>query len=187
MKTGIICIETDWLVTKKRNRLNMDTESLLKFLHEVHQIPYIYRCVATKKELQYYLSQFCKDEYRKKYEIMYFSFHGNSYTIHLEGDNEDISLNELIEIGGNAFLNRFVHFSSCRTMFRDESIALEFKRNTKAKLVSGYSKSVNAASAAIHDISLFDTILRYSQKPSIIKRMNETFGALGKELGFKIY
>lgn len=187
MTKGIICIETDWEVTKKNNRRHMDTESLVRFLHETHQVPYIFRCVATKRELQYYLKQFSKEEYKKKYEIMYLSFHGNPYTIHLEGDNEDISLDDLVELGGSVFQNRYVHFSSCKTMFRDENVALQFKNDSKAKLVSGYSKSVNTVTSAIHDISLFDTIIRYSQRPAIIRRMNEVYGGLGKELGFKIY
>ena len=69
MSKGIICIETEWEVTTRVNRRDMDTNSMLRFFHEVHNIPFIYRRVATERELAYYLKEFGKVEYQKKYSL----------------------------------------------------------------------------------------------------------------------
>ena len=171
MKTGIICIETEFELTTKERSRNMDTESLLRFMEEGHQIPYIYRRVATLGELKY------------------FSFHGKTHLIELEGEranNRQLTLEELAEIGGPVFEGRFVHFSSCFTMNGSDSVAIKFKKETGAKLLSGYSKSVDTVRSAIHDICVFDTFLSYMQIPSILNRLEKTYSGLSEELGFKI-
>lgn len=187
MKKGIICIETEWEVTKRDNRRYMDTYSMLRFLHEVHQIPFIYRSVATEGELAYYLKEFGKVEYQKKYSILYFNFHGETHTIQLEGDNKEISLSELAQYGNGVFTDRLVHFSSCKTMLKGENLVNEFKKETGAKLVSGYTKKVDTMLSCIHDLSLFDTFLSYKQVPTIRKRMETVYGGLSQKLGFKIF
>jgi len=187
MRTGIICIETEFkIISKRKDRIDMDTESLLRFMHEGHQIPFIYRRVATKGELEYYLHQFSRPEYMKNYGILYFSFHGSTHSIYLEGDKIELSLSDLAELGGNVFENRLVHFSSCNTMLGSQAVIENFKNETGAKLVSGYSKKVDAIKSAINDICLFDTFIRYKQTPSITNRMETVYGGLSKELGFKI-
>ena len=189
MKTGIICIETEFELTTKERSRNMDTESLLRFMEEGHQIPYIYRRVATLGELKYYLRKFAQVDYMRKYQILYFSFHGKTHLIELEGEranNRQLTLEELAEIGGPVFEGRFVHFSSCFTMNGSDSVAIKFKKETGAKLLSGYSKSVDTVRSAIHDICVFDTFLSYMQIPSILNRLEKTYSGLSEELGFKI-
>ncbi len=105
----------------------------------------------------------------------------------MEGDNKEISLSELTQYGSGVFTDRLVHFSSCNTMLKGENLVNEFKKETGAKLVSGYTKEVNTMRSCIHDLSLFDTFLSYKQVPAIIKRMENVYGGLSKELGFKIY
>ena len=190
MKKGIICLETEWEVTTKRNRRDMDTNSMLRFLHEVHKIPFIYRTVATKEELSYYLKKFNTVESHDKYSILYFSFHGEMHTIQLEGGKRNekaVSLSDLAEIGGSVFRDRLVHFSSCNTMLKSDSMINDFKEETGAKIVSGYTKEVDTMLSCIHDLSLFDTFLSYKQVPAIKRRMETVYNGLSKELGFKIY
>lgn len=187
MAHGIICIETEWQITKRANRLNLNSEPLMKFISEMYGIPYIYRRVATKDEFQYYLHQFSKKEYANKYDIIYLSFHGQTHAIHLEGEKEDLSLDELIEMGGSVFENRFVHLSSCRTLIGSSSTAISFKEKTGAKLLSGYSKSVDGALSAVHDIALFGEYLQRVRLSCIAKNMEKNFGELEKTLGFVLF
>lgn len=187
MAHGIICIETEWQITKRANRLNLNSEPLMRFISEMYGIPYIYRRVATKDELKYYLLQFCKKEYANKYDIIYFSFHGQTHAIHLEGEKEDLSLDDLIEMGASVFENRFVHFSSCRTLIGSSAKALSFKERTGAKLLSGYSRSVEGALAAVHDIALFGEYLQHSRLSTLINNMEKNFGEIEKSLGFILY
>lgn len=36
MKNGIICIETEWLITKSSNRLSLNSEPLMKYISEMY-------------------------------------------------------------------------------------------------------------------------------------------------------
>ena len=123
-------------------------------------------------KLKYLLTRF------NKYDIIYLSFHGQTHAIHLEGEKEDLSLDELIEMGGSVFENRFVHFSSCRTLIGSSSTAISFKEKTGAKLLSGYSKSVDGALSAVHDIALFGEYLQRVRLSCIAKNMEKNFGEL---------
>lgn len=83
-----------------------------------------------------------------KYDIIYFACHGRNHTISFEGENDGIDLMELAAMNKNFFSSKIVHFSSCRTL-TNEKVALEFKKQTGAKLVTGYSSSVDAMRSAI--------------------------------------
>lgn len=41
MAHGIICIETEWQITKKGSRRAINSEPLVKFISEMYGIPYI--------------------------------------------------------------------------------------------------------------------------------------------------
>ena len=186
MAHGIICIETEWQLTKKGNRRNLNSEPLMKFISESNKIKYIYKQVATRGELEYYLKQFRKKEY-SGYDILYFNFHGETHLIQLEGEKEGLTLDELQKIGGNVFEDRFVHFSSCRTLLGSENDIERFKNESKAKIVSGYRKSVDTYLSAVHDIALIGAYIKYSQKPAIFKHMSQLYGELEEKLGFKYF
>ena len=180
---GIICIETEWQITKKRNRLTLNSEHLLHFISEMYNVPYIYRRVATRSELLFYLRQFQKTEYNK-YNVLYFSFHGDTHSIYLEGENKEITLEELAEMGGNVFADRLVHFSSCRTFLGNSQVADMFKHQSNAKYVSGYRKTVPADVSAIHDIALIGTYLNCKRPALAFKKVCNQFKELQSQLGF---
>lgn len=83
--------------------------------------------------------------------------------------------------------NKFVHFSSCRTMLGIENSLEQFKINTGAAYISGYTTSVNGVLSAINDIAYFDRIFRYQKKKALVKSaMDKYYQGLCKKLGFKI-
>lgn len=154
-KHGIICIETEWEHTIKKNRLSLHTKPLLEFIEKAYGCPIIYRRCATYAELEFYLKRFDRSEY-DDYKIFYLSFHGDKQLIQLEGESADdkcLSLDELSEIKPGVFENRILHFSSCQTMKGREGDLLRFKEKTGARIVSGYTKSVDCVLSAINDIA----------------------------------
>lgn len=181
---GIICIETEWQITKKDNCRELNTEPLLKFLEEHYGIPYIYRRTATRGELEYYLKQFHKKKY-DRYSIFYFNFHGWTKEICLES-GERISINELTDLADGLFANRFIHFSSCRTLLGSENILAEIKEKSGAKMITGYTKSVVADLSAIHDIALMQQLITKKQLSSITNTLKKMYGGLEDKLGFRI-
>lgn len=180
---GIICIETEWQITKRGNRRPVNSEPLMEFIGTMYNVPYIYRRVATRGELVYYLEQFKKHEY-DKYDVFYFSFHGGTHSISLEGDKENISLDDLSEMGGTVFQGRYIHFSSCRTFLGSAEVNENFKKQSHAKFVSGYTKSVDDDLSAIHDIALLGIYFRAKNKSTSFKKMDEYFHGLESKLGF---
>lgn len=121
------------------------------------------------------------------YSILYFSFHGNTNAIQLEGEKEDLQLDTLFDIGGNVFENRLVHFSSCRTLLGSQVRAEAFKKNSKAKILSGYTKSVDSSLSAIHDIAFFGEYLIRTKTAAVFNNLEKNFGELENTLGFVYY
>ena len=159
-KNGIICLETEWEHTVERNRRSIHTKPLLDFLEKSSGCEIIYRRVATKNELQYYLRRFNLAKY-DNYSIIYLSFHGDTHSIFLEGEKGDdavLKLSDLASLSDGVFKDRFVHFSSCRTFLGREKDLEEFKTETGAKCISGYTKKVNGILSAINDIAYFEVM-----------------------------
>ncbi|MDE5850283.1 MAG: hypothetical protein K2H38_09095 [Muribaculaceae bacterium] len=189
---NIICLEAEWLYNsgRKGERFNLKTEPLLNWLKEFHQCDVIYRHILHKADLQHYLDYF-KPSRRdfKNHEIVYIACHGNEATIHLEDGY--IDLDTLADMANGCFENRIVHFSSCRTL-ADPEVALRFKARTKARLVSGYTKNVDAMKSAIADMALFNDLMYITTKYGIIcnaerSTFRKTYRSLLEELGFEAY
>ena len=181
---GIICIETEWKITTKAARRTLNTEPLMRYMGEMYNVPCIYRKVATRSELTYYLKQFQKKEY-DRFNVLYFNFHGDKNCICLEGEKEELSLDKLADLGNDVFRDRYVHFSSCRTLLGSDDILFAFKERTGARYISGYTKSVKTDLSAIHDISLLSNFL-FSKRPStVFKKMEKLYKGVEEELGFR--
>lgn len=104
-KNGIICLETEWEHTIERNRRSIHTKPLLDFLEKSSGCEIIYRRVATKNELQYYLKRFNLAKY-DNYSIIYLSFHGDTHSIFLEGEKGDeavLNLSDLAHLSDGVF------------------------------------------------------------------------------------
>lgn len=188
-KYGIICLETEWEHTVEKNRRSIHTSPLLEFLEKSSECEVIYRRVATKNELQYYLRRFNLRKY-DNYSIIYLSFHGNTHSIFLEGEKGDkakLSLSDLAHLSDGIFKDRFVHFSSCRTLLGSEKELENFKEVTGARCISGYTKSVDGILSAINDIAYFERIFNCQTKKGLESAMAKLYSGLNDELGFKIY
>lgn len=83
------------------------------------------------------------------------------------------------------FKNKYVHFSSCRTLLGSDNELQKFVEESGAKFVSGYTKSVDTDYSAIHDIALIEEILNSNRNVPLLKRMYKLYGGLEEKLGFK--
>ncbi len=189
---GIICIETEWEHTVESSQSSLHTKALLEFFEKSYKCDVIYRRVATRQELRYYLKRFSLKPYKEKYSILYFSFHGNTHSIILEGEkNKEMTLDELADMANeanNCFSKRTVHFSSCRTFIGSEKYIEDFKSKTGALFVSGYTTTVDSVLSAIHDIAYFDQIFRHQVKTALTaSAMERYYKGLGDKLGFKMF
>lgn len=186
---NIICFETEWLYNShKGNQFKLETKSLLDCLSNFYNCNIIHRHILLKENLQYYLDYFTKDKRKfSKYDIVYFACHGRSHTISLEGKDDDIDLIELANMNKDFFANKIVHFSSCQTLANNK-VALKFKQQTGAKLVTGYKSSVDAMRSAIADLAYFNELMHIKNVGVILNdtsKFRKTYNTLLEELKFQ--
>lgn len=186
MNKGIICFETGefeaWNTKDMFHAL-----PLLQFLKEAWDVEFIYRQIVTEQELAYYINKIGEQHFKNKYGIVYFSFHGRPESICLKGSKEDITLEKLAEMAtaNDSFEGRDVHFSSCETFDCDEDAIRRFKRETKARSVSGYTKEVDSVSAYINELAYFDQLIRFATPATVRRHMADYTNQLAK-LGFRM-
>ncbi len=189
MAKGIFCLETEWDFSDKKLKDPTGVQPMLDFLKNHHKMDYVYRRVATRAEFQFYIHQLKKASFRK-YEIVYLSFHGKTQRIQLEGEkgtNAELTLQEIGEIVEGAFNDRFIHFGSCRTFLGSKYNLDDFKLTTGAKLISGYTRSINYMHSSIMDIAYFNELNNISLKYNRVEsKLEKYYGGLMSELGFKI-
>ena len=185
---NIICFETEWLYNNnKGNQFNLETKLLLDCLSSFYNCDIVHRHILSRENLQYYMDYFTSDKRKfNKYDIVYFSFHGWSHSLSFEGENGDIDLMELADINKDFFAGKIIHFSSCRTL-GNENVALEFKKQTEARLVTGYKSSVDAMKSAIADLAYFNELMHIRNTGIILNetsKFRKTYKSLLEDLKF---
>ncbi|MDP4201112.1 MAG: hypothetical protein Q8861_00330 [Bacteroidota bacterium] len=183
----IFCLETEWDLTKtKKMRDKTSIQPLLTFLEQTEKIEYVFRNVASRTDLGYYLSHLKYKTYND-FQIVYFAFHGSSKAIDIPFEpNNPLTFDELAEISNGLLHDKIVHFGSCRTLNTSDQKIREFKESTGAKLVSGYTKTIDFVRSSILDIAYFCELDRAINLGTIENKMNKRYGELMKDLGFKI-
>lgn len=183
----IFCLETEWELSKnKRMRDKASMLPLLNFLEQSKKVEFVFRNVASRTDLRYYINQLGYKTY-KDFQIIYLAFHGSSKALEIPNDKENpIPFSELAEISNGFFQDKIIHFGSCRTLYTSDERILEFKQQTGARLVSGYTKKIDFIRSSILDIAYFSELVDIQNIGTIEKRMIKRYDKLMDDLGFKI-
>lgn len=187
MEKGIICFETGEFA-KYSTENQFAALPLLEFMKQAMGIDYIYRQIATRQELEYYLKKIGEKRFQNKFNVVYFSFHGMPENLCItQNGNSLVSFDDLAEMSApyESFLQRHIHFSSCETMNCDYEVIRSFKRKVGAKTVSGYTESVEPTAAFINELAYFHQIFLYTTIATYKKHMADYQQQLNK-LGFTI-
>ncbi|MBD5234661.1 MAG: hypothetical protein HDS65_10895 [Bacteroidales bacterium] len=188
MRKGIICLETGEF-EKYRTEDQFKAQPLLEFMKQAKIIDdYIYRQIATRQELEYYLKKIGDKHYLNKYGVVYFSFHGEPENICLsQNGKNNVSFEDIAEMVApyDSFKDRHIHFSSCETLNCEDAVIKQFKRNTGAKSVSGYTEEVDVVGAFINELAYFHQIFSDWTMYTVKKHMSDYQKQLCK-LGFTI-
>ncbi len=122
MEKGIICFETGEFA-KYSTENQFAALPLLEFMKQAMGIDYIYRQIATRQELEYYLKKIGDKRFQNKFDVVYFSFHGKPENLCLTQNGKSlVSLDDLAEMADpyESFIHRHIHFSSCKTLDCDD-------------------------------------------------------------------
>jgi hypothetical protein len=101
--------------------------------------------------------------------------------------NNPLTLDELSEISNNQFEDKIIHFGSCRTLNTSQKTIIDFKHQTGAKIVSGYSKSVDFMKSSILDFAYMSELASTQKLSTIENKMERLYNNLMNDLGFKIF
>ncbi|SIN66202.1 DUF6642 family protein [Algoriphagus halophilus] len=181
MTAKIFCLEGEW---EKSLKPKYSVESYLKYLDEAFGVGYIYRKVNSRDSLRKYLNAIIKKEY-DNYSVVYLAFHGESKKIEID-HSENIDLDQLAKLAGDSFQNRIIHFGSCRTLLGSETKLQMFRKSTGAKMISGYTKSIDFFDASLLDMAFLKNIVEYERPGHIENWIKDKYPRLSKDLGFKV-
>lgn len=187
-KKGVFCLEiSEWFGTmKKKNTV----EPILELLHHSPlEVPYIHRDVATKEELNFYLSKWTLKEY-KKYPLLYLSFHGAKGELFLSEKSGIIKIDELLKVLEGKCHRKVIHFGACSVFSLEGRILKRIIKMFDALAISGYSSEVDWVTSSVLEMlflaELQKNALTKSGILAVRKRIKEIAPHLSKKLGFKM-
>jgi len=154
----IFCLETEWDFTAKKMRDKSSVQPMLTFLEQSAGVEFVFRNVASFRDLSYYIEQLQKKLY-KDFQIIYLAFHGHSQLIGIPSESVPLYLSDLAKIANGVFQDKIIHLGSCRTLNTSDRIIKKFKKETGAKIVSGYTKSVDFIRSSVMDIAYFSELV----------------------------
>ena len=190
---GVFVLETDhWHGQKDRSSV----EPMLRLLERLkgYQVPYQYRTVSTRGELEYALDQYCRPSY-KTHPVLYLAFHG-----HPAADGEPsgigladgpVDLGELGAMMEGGCASRVIYFGSCSTLDTHGNRLNSFLTQTKAIAVGGYKEEIDWLESTAFDMLFLGAIQWHSlRRRDSVRRFDEelksTAPGLYRALGFRL-
>ena len=184
---NIFCIEGDW---EEDLRKKTSILSGLEMLSSISQMDFIYKTCASENELLSRLNNYINSAHKprskyKSYDIVYLATHG---------EKGSLKFNKLVDVldffvhndnfKQGAFKDKIVHFGSCLTMKMKETDLADLKSFTQAKIISGYTKSIDFLDSTLFDVLYFNACGKYKIKHSLHDHLNKQYGGFSKDLGF---
>jgi len=184
----IFCLETEWDQSVHDLKTKSAVQPLLEFVENKYNlnVQYSFRQVATKSDFQYYIEHLIEPSY-DSFDFVYLCFHGTESDIHF-ANNEEMSLLDFSNQYPLIFENRNIHFGCCYTLKNEDDI-LKFKKETKAQMVTGYTKSVSFMESFIFELWLLKKIHRHElyRAKRILELAEKEMPFYVKKLGFVAY
>lgn len=152
----IFCLETEWNQTVHDLKFKPSALSLLEFLENSAGIPFIHRAVATEQDFNFYIEHLSYESY-KAYDLVYLCFHGENANIAF-ADKSKLNIIDFAREHRNIFTGKNVHFGSCSTLAMKEEELKEFKKESGARMVTGYAVDVEFINSFVFELWLLNAI-----------------------------
>lgn len=182
----IFCLETEWTHSVHNIKDSSSVKPLLDFFEASTGIKYVFRQVAGRADFEWYLNHLKHPSY-SNYDMVYLCFHGAPGTISFP-NGESYTQEDFIEYC-DGFKGRNLHFGSCSTMKMDPDSISIFKQRTGARLVTGYTKTVDFIDSFVFELWLLNAIRRNPKNAGVrLMRLAEKEQPyFVKNLGFVAY
>ena len=184
----IFCLETEWVQSVHCLKNRSSALSLLDFLQNSDKrISFLFRNVATKDDFRFYINHLYYEAY-KSYDTVYLCFHGSESSIALASGDE-IDIMDFAKENQGIFEGKNVHFGCCSTLNIGEDKAKEFKRLTKARMITGYKKDVDFIESFVFELWFLNVIANHPEYAAIrIKDIaDKKMGYYAKKFKFEAF
>lgn len=178
---GIFCFEGRWAANLADPR---SVRHLLDFLKASGKVNFIYRDVNTIEELSFLVHRWTDRQYAR-YSLGYFGFHGKPG--HLVVGRKKVSLGELGDLLKGKCAGRTIYFGSCEVFNIPKRDIREFRRQTRARCVAGYTTDVDWFEASAFDLLLFEALTWYRRMDAVEDWLKKHHGGMVRRLGFEMY
>ncbi len=178
----------DWYGSLKKTT---SVKAVLKLLNEsTLEVPYIYRDIATKEELYFYIKKWTQAKH-SDYPILYLAFHGSSGCICLFKDNgreTTITTDDLFDLLKGKCHRRVIHFGSCKSLDMNGHTVNKYLKSSGAVSISGYVADVDWVLSSVFEMyylfELQKNKFTKSGMQAVYKRLHKRAGFFTKKLKF---
>jgi hypothetical protein len=178
-KPGVLCLEGEWYGAEDRTSV----QPLLEMLERSGHIHAMWRDVATRDELRFYVARWTHKAWAD-YPLLYLGFHGAPGEFYV--GKTPVSLDELAEDLEGKCAGRIIHFGSCATLDVSQDELGEFRVRTGAHAVTGYTAQVDWLEAAAFEILLVNELIKSGDVETVRARLSVEHAAWAQALGFTI-
>lgn len=161
-KNGIFCLEGEWDSDLRKRESVLPALELLERLGE---IKFIHRDVATRQELEHYLTRWQQKRY-EDFRILNLTAHGEDGALEWSKGNAT-TLDDLAEILGPHLRGRYVYLGSCRVLF-DEKTSRSFLEKTGAEAVLGYRANVGWLEGMALEVVMLPALANHTGRPKTL-------------------
>lgn len=192
---GLFCLEANWDWDRRYSGSIKPVIELLKNmdLFDLKKRPPIYRDVCTYAEFEKLIDEWAR--YYRKYRVAYIASHGSEGQIVLDEDDPDavVSLEELADLLEGRCYGRVLFLGGCATMHIPRREVQALFKETRARAICGYEKSVDTIHAAALEAAFFgalaDAAWRSNRIGTGLAAFKKTrfYQHIGPELGFWIW
>lgn len=180
---GIVCFEGSW-----SDRLDggESIEPALRCLESFGVAKVVHKDVATRGELEHYVGKWLGRSGRAMptYGLGMFAFHGSRGGLTIGG--EDLGLESLAEIIRGRASGRIIYLGGCDVLALPSEDLMWFCRETGAKGLVGYSRSIELVDAVAFEMVLIQTTLTGTSFKPIYNRLRRDHPDWTKRLGLRM-
>ncbi|NJK81075.1 MAG: hypothetical protein HC914_14740 [Chloroflexaceae bacterium] len=177
----IACLESLWDDEIEENPLSI--LPVLELIARLYEVRFIRLTCNTEGEFAYNLDLISKE---KRYDILYFAFHGEPGTLYLH-DETELTLDVLADLMKRRFAGWIVHFGSCGTMDIEEEALATFAERTGVAMLVGYTEAVDWGESAALDLLFFTAIQSYVDLNAFWNYFSARYSDIIDATGFCIY
>lgn len=175
---NIICLESQWY---KKNPITV--QPFLETLRLLDNVSYERFPCNNVDELRQHLAI----EPHYSTGILYLCMHGRRGKIAFSENNKDQApLESISEMMDGRYANWHIHMSNCSILNVSNKRYYEFKKQTGASIVSGYTLDVGWVESYATDMLLFSKAADYKKPSYLIKYMYNNYSELINKVGMYI-